>query len=161
MDIPQNINNAILKQSNEHKIILDYVSRFDTAIMNKKNDELLALIRHLAPFLQKDLISHFEMEERFFFPAILHTLPSEENIKTVLRLQYEHGILTRDLHWMTQAIERAKFQQADIDQELLRYLRPFLHALKIHARIEIVELFPLIDRSEACTDWITRQIATG
>ena len=60
------INNAVLKQSQEHKIILDYVVRFDQTLSQNNREELLALIRSISGFLQKDLKNHFAMSVKYF-----------------------------------------------------------------------------------------------
>lgn len=161
MNRPENIHKALQKQSNEHKIIFDYVARFDSAMINKDHRALLLLIKHMVPFLQKDLIPHFNIEEKYFYPALLHAFPTEQNIQVILQLQFEHGMLNRDLHWMTPALEQTKTKNPSVDQELLQYLRPFLYALKTHEQIEMGQLFPRIDRSQSCRAWISQKIASA
>lgn len=150
MSQPENVNNPILKQSQEHKIILNYVARFDQALMDNKKEELVAMIRTISSFFQKDLKNHFKMEEKIFFPAVILGNGSEESVTMILELQKDHGMMEKEMERILDVVQLGKTHSANVDKPLLELFEPFLHDIKDHARREVEELFPLIDTSDEC-----------
>jgi len=134
-----NIDNPVLKISNEHKIITDYVSRFSK---NRENPD---------PAFEKDLQSFLK-----FLTAALNGDPSYATSLMVLNLTREHGIFETRLKAI-QAVEKR------VDEEmrktaLMEKIGNFFDDLKDHARREIIELFPLIDANARCTALLKQYI---
>ena len=141
------IDNAVLKLSKEHKLISDYAVRFSKNIKNP-DSAFMDDLKTFLSFLQKDLKEHFRLEELVFFPAALNGAPSYETSLLVLNLQKEHGILEMRVKAVRTAEKRLK-ESKDRDK-VLREIADFLEMLKNHARIEVRELFPMIDADEKC-----------
>ncbi len=142
-----NIDNAVLKLSKEHKLINDYAVQFSK---NRHNPDTAFMddLKSFLSFLQKDLKKHFRLEELIFFPAALNGEPSYETSLLVLNLQKEHGILEMRLKALRTSEKRLQ-EEKDRDK-ILREISNFLETLKDHARIEVRELFPMIDANKKC-----------
>lgn len=151
----QNIDNPVLKISNEHKIIIDYVTRFSKNRANPDPafaDDLKIFLN----FLKKDLKNHFRLEELVFYPAALNGDPSYATSLLVINLTREHGVLETRLKAI-QAVEK-RVGKTKAREELLEKMGSFFDDLKDHARREIIELFPLIDANARCTALLKQYI---
>ncbi len=149
----RNIDNAILKLSKEHQLINHYAARFTTN-QKKPDPAFLEDLPSFLSFLEKDLKKHFRMEEILFFPAALNGDPSYETSLLVLHLQKEHGILETRLKTVLAAGKRV--QQGKDAALAFQKIGAFFEVLKNHARLEITELFPLIDKNKNCTALLKR-----
>jgi iron-sulfur cluster repair protein YtfE (RIC family) len=143
-----NIDNPVLKISNEHKIISDYAARFSKNRI-KPDPAIEKDLPTFLNFLKKDLTRHFRLEELIFYPAALNGDPSYATCLMVLNLTREHGILETRLKAI-QAVEKRMDEPKD-RKVLLEKLSIFFEDLKDHARREITELFPLMDANRQCT----------
>lgn len=141
------INNIVLKLSKEHKLINDYAGTFARNMKNPDPAFMKDLQSFLA-FLENDLIKHFRLEERLFFPAAVNGAPSYETTTLVLNLQKDHGILETRLKAISRANKRLTGQNPD--DPVMGTISRFLEALKTHARLEVTELFPLINANKTC-----------
>jgi iron-sulfur cluster repair protein YtfE (RIC family) len=142
-----NIDNAVLKLSQEHKLIIDYAVKFSR---NRKNPDPAFLdgLESFLSFLRKDLTRHFKIEELVFFPAILNSDPSYMTSLLVLNLQKDHGSLENRLKTILALEKRLKEEKRR--EKMLEKIGHFLDDLKDHARREIQELFPVMDANESC-----------
>jgi hemerythrin-like domain-containing protein len=142
-----NIDNLVLKISNEHKLITDYVTRFSKNRANPDPafaDDLQTFLN----FLKKDLQNHFRLEELVFYPAALNGDPSYATSLLVLNLTREHGVLETRLKAI-QAVEK-RVGKTKGREELLEKIGNYFDDLKDHARREITDLFPIIDANPKC-----------
>jgi len=145
-----NINNVILKNSNEHKIILDYVAKYDQLLQAQDFGLLQRQMTATVEAMLRDLADHFAAEEKYFFPAALAGCANPADIVLVLQLQKEHGVLETELAWISEKLGRAGSQRnTEPARDFYRQVAGFLNRLKDHARLEIVSLFPLIDATPA------------
>jgi hemerythrin-like domain-containing protein len=149
----QNVDNLVLRISNEHKIIADYVARF-TKNRVKPDRVFIDDLQTFLGFLKRDLNHHFKMEELIFYPAALNGDPSYATSLMVLNLTREHGILETRLKAI-QAVEK-RVEKGKDREVLLDKLGNFFDALKDHARREITELFPMIDANPKCMALLKR-----
>jgi iron-sulfur cluster repair protein YtfE (RIC family) len=142
-----NIDNPVLKLSKEHQLINDYAVRFSK---NKKNPDeaFLKDLQTFLSFLKKDLERHFRMEELVLFPAAINGIPSYATTLLVLNLQKEHGMLENELKTIL-ALEK-HIKEESGRQKILSKTGKFIEDLKNHARVEMTELFPMIDASGKC-----------
>ena len=98
------------------------------------------------------------MEELLFFPAALNGDPTYTTSLLVLNLQKEHGVLETRLKAI-QAIEK-RLKEKNRSDEALKKIGDFLEDIKNHARQEVTELFPLIDKNEKCVALLKEYAAT-
>ncbi len=143
----QKVANAIALLSKEHKLITDYMAKFEK---NKKdkNAHFFSELSSFMSFLEKDMRHHFEIEEKAFFPAAVNGAPAYDTSMVVLSLQKDHGKLETLLSDLLKKKDR--ISSARIDDALINELTEFLNTLKIHAKRELIELFPLMNESIKC-----------
>ena len=131
------VNNPILHASQEHKLVLEYMAELEELVREFDGAELSERFRLVEDRIKKAIQTHFGFEEDFIFPAILEGMPVNSMIKTILKIQREHGVLTEQLN---QAFALA---HSEPDSALLRYrIRDLGVALKKHALVEVEQIFP-------------------
>ena len=54
-------------------------------------------IKSVEDFFERNVVSHFEFEEKVVFPALLLKAATEGSVKLILALQKEHGIILKEL----------------------------------------------------------------
>ncbi|MDO9263272.1 MAG: hemerythrin domain-containing protein, partial [Desulfosalsimonadaceae bacterium] len=90
------VNSRVEKLSNEHKIIIDYVARFNKSYQ-EQDKEFFKGLATFFNFLEKDLLAQFRYEEIGIFPASIVGEANYGNTLLVMSLQKEHGILENQL----------------------------------------------------------------
>lgn len=153
MNEAKEINTIMLRISGEHKIIFDYVVRFDKALSSGNYEQARVLIRLLSRHMQLDLIKHFELEEKILFPAALLSQPEPAVVELVLVLQKEHGLMKRDF----QRLGDISLSNED-PSAVIQMLKSFLDLLKQHTNREVTELFPWINKNPPCMALIEKYI---
>ncbi len=143
----QNIESSIAALSDEHKLISDYVAKFAKS-KKTKDAAFFSELSSFVAFLEKDLHSHFELEELAFFPAVLNGAPAYDSTLIVLALQKEHGIIETRLELILQ--NREAIAAGRIDDPVIDQIEGLLQILNIHAKRELTELFPMISESIKC-----------
>jgi hemerythrin-like domain-containing protein len=146
MNEVNNIINTMTKISKEHKIITDYVSLFNTKL-KEKDREFFEGLNAFIGFLKKDLLKHFHMEELIFFPAAILGERAYDTTLMVMNLQKDHGILENQLKSLIDDIKDRKLNPENIEDELMEKIKGFFDALKIHAKREFIELYPMINEN--------------
>ncbi|MCD6584433.1 MAG: hemerythrin domain-containing protein [Desulfobacteraceae bacterium] len=144
MDGIYNINNDIAKIAKEHKLITEYVVSFNKSLKSR-DKQFFKGIASFFNFLEKELLAHFRFEEVVLFPAALIGEPKYGHILMLMTLQKEHGILETQLQLLTAKIKHLQTSQKKLSNELIEEMRIFLDDLKIHAKREITDLFPMMD----------------
>ncbi|MGM0453385.1 MAG: hemerythrin domain-containing protein [Thermodesulfobacteriota bacterium] len=151
----KNIDNAIAKLSQEHKLIADYVAKFSKG-KSQKDKAFFAQLNQFIEFLKKDLLKHFELEEYVFFPAAVNGSPSYDTALLVLNFQKEHGILEKELEAIL--ARQNEIGPGKLDAALLKSIGSFFEKLKVHAKRELIELFPLIDENDHCKSLVRQYL---
>ncbi|MDZ7833204.1 MAG: hemerythrin domain-containing protein [Desulfobacterales bacterium] len=151
------IDNTIAKLSQEHKLIADYVAKFSKG-KAEKDKTFFAQLNQFIGFLKKDLIKHFELEEHVFFPAAINGSVSYDTALVVLGFQKEHGILEKELEAILS--RENEIAPGKVDAALIRDLSSFFEKLKVHAKRELIELFPLIDENSRCKALVKQYLDT-
>ena len=151
----QKIANAIALLSKEHKLIVDYSTKFEK---NKtaNNENFFSELSSFISFLEKDLRRHFEIEELAFFPAALNGAPEYDSTAIVLSLQKDHGKLQTILSGLLK--KKDKIAAGQIDDGIIEELTDFFNALKIHAKRELMELFPMMNENIRCRALLIRYL---
>ena len=144
MDGIYKIDNMVAKISKEHKIITDYVVKFNKSLQIR-DKEFFKGIAAFFNFLKKDLLQHFRFEEVVIFPASIVAEPRYENILMIMSLQKEHGLLENQLQVLNAEINALKLAREKLSNELIERIKLFFDELKIHAKREMTDVFPMID----------------
>ena len=144
METVYNIDNQVAKIAKEHKIITDYVVKFNNSLKNR-DKEFFKGISGFFDFLAKDLRGHFLFEEMVIFPAALAGEPAYENILMVMGLQKEHGALEENLDALIFQLNELKTSRQKLTNELINQIKAFFDTLKAHAKLEMTDLFPMVD----------------
>jgi hemerythrin-like domain-containing protein len=144
------LNNAILRVSREHDIMMNYVVNFDRHLKNKAFDALFETVKDASAYFKRDLWNHFRAEETVLYPALLAAEPTYENIQLVLGLEREHGELWAAAEQLWGVFKFGGPVKGPT-QGFVDDVQTFLETIKRHARTEITELFPRIAASPAAT----------
>jgi len=149
----QNIENAVAKIAGEHRLISDYVERFASAHENRDK----AFFKELGGFMalmQRDLADHFSLEERVIFPAAVNGLKDHDITLMVLNLQKEHGSLETRLSEIME--NRYAIVSGRMENPIIETIADFLRDLGGHAKIEMHDLFPAMDKNIRCKTLMQR-----
>lgn len=138
-------NEAFLKVSKEHTIVKKYIDNLKSVLESDNCVQLQEAVKNM----KADLIDHFNLEERIIFPTALICLPSLEMADRIIRLSREHGAFESDVPTMLQFVECHDPDQP-IGQELKTFILHFIERIERHARIEMEDLFPKMDRNKRC-----------
>lgn len=163
METVYKIDNEVAKIAKEHKIITDYVVKFNSSLKNRDK----AFFKGLAgffDFLAKDLRGHFLFEEMVIFPAAIAAEPAYENILMVMSLQKEHGALEENLDALIIELNDLKLNRQKLTNELINQIKIFFDALKAHAKQEMTDLFPMVDatpRARALVEQYAAEMKRG
>ncbi|HDQ45695.1 MAG TPA: hemerythrin domain-containing protein [bacterium] len=134
---------AFLKASKEHVIVNQYVSKLKAVLESEDGIRL----RQAVATLEADLTDHFNLEERILFPTALLCLPSLEMADRILGLTREHGVFESDVQAILHVVRSPETDRA-IPPELKTRVQDFIDRLDAHARIEMDDLFPKMDRDK-------------
>jgi len=141
-----NIKNPVEKISKEHQLINDYVVTFNKAYQSKDPEFFKGLVKFFK-FLEKDLLAHFRFEEVVVFPAFIVGETTYNNILMVTGLLKEHGIMEEQLEYLVKEIRRVALSGEPMTSKLINKIKRFIELLSVHAKIELVDLFPAMSEN--------------
>ena len=105
-------------------------------------------IKPIEEYFQRNIIHHFEFEEKKVFPTILLKLATPESIKLILELQKEHGIILTKLREFLSVTSK---NIAPVDKKTSSQLtfmgRKIIHLILIHASKEDDKLLPILEKN--------------
>jgi len=130
--------------SNEHKIIIDYIGKFNKSYKNRDKEFFKGLITFFK-FLEKDLLAHFRYEEVVIFPASIMGEPTYGNTLMVMTLQKEHGLLENQLQGLADELKALKSSHEKLSSDLVEKIKTFMDDLKAHAKREMTDLYPMLN----------------
>jgi iron-sulfur cluster repair protein YtfE (RIC family) len=141
-----NIKNQVGKIAKEHQLINNYVVTFNKAYQTQDPEFFKGLVKFFK-FLEKELLAHFRFEEIVVFPAFIAGEASYDNILMVTGLQKEHGILEERLEYLIQEIRRIATSGKPMTNKLMSRIKKFIDLLSVHAKRELVDLFPVMNEN--------------
>ena len=159
MPIPNNINNPVLKISNEHGIILGLLSELEKAGTVFSDAEFYAHLRENVPYAAQELHRHFYYEEAAFFPALLMCVPTEEVIRDILLIQKQHGVIEGFFFQLENLLNSNSLVESRIRSHFAPELRKIIEVIKAHAALEIKRVFPLIAQNPRAAQFLEKKIA--
>ena len=146
MPSAETINNLTLKLAQEHKLITDYIVKLSDKL--KSNDR--GFIDEFSSFLsllEKDLFTHFETEEKVFFPAAIMGAAAYETTLMVMQLQKDHGALEKELRSLVETSKISGIKPEMLNEAMLALIKDFFTRLKVHVKREMIELYPMINEN--------------
>ena len=155
------VNSRVEKLSNEHKIIIDYVAKFNQSY-KEQDKEFFKGLATFFNFLEKDLLAHFRYEEIVIFPASIVGEANYGNTLLVMSLQKEHGILENQLQCLKDELKALQSSHEKLSHEMIEKIRTFIDALKNHSKREMTDLYPMLNasaKSKALLDVYAKEIA--
>jgi len=148
------INNSILKLSNEHKVFLDVLEKLERILLETDNRKMLADLEACTEHLQEQLAAHFSFEENVLFKAFLVGIPTDRTVEKVLGLVKQHGVMLNHLqYWRGLAAVHHAENSAQIRFQHQMMVH-FVDLLKVHVKTEIEEIYPMIAQNPRCLQLI-------
>jgi hemerythrin-like domain-containing protein len=150
------INNPILKQSQEHELLVEYLAIMDKMIEENNLSALTLILRRQIHFMKKYIIDHFAKEESVFFRAVIDGSDEESMTVLVEELKEEHKQLIELLDKVDNNIKANLQTTRETPRKVASVVVPFLNLFKQHIRKEVEILFPFISENKRCGAIITR-----
>ena len=141
-----NIKNQVEKIAKEHQLINNYIVTFNKAYKTKDPEFFKGLVKFFK-FLEKDLLAHNRFEEVVVFPAFIVGETTYTNVLLVTGLQKEHGILEEQLGHLAQEVRRVAKSGESMTNKLMGKIKNFIDLLAVHAKREMVDLFPAMNEN--------------
>lgn len=138
----------LIRLSQEHKIIIDFIAKFDRFISSNSYFELGQLIKSNYSFMEHDIEKHFMLEETTIFPAALESDKSLEMHKLIEKLEDQHMEITKELLHILKIIKTSQWVTYKGKEEYIERLHKFLNKLRAHIKLELDELYPSIESNE-------------
>jgi len=145
-----NITNMSSKLAKEHKIVIEYISKFNNKL-NQKDKNFFMELDTFLNFLEKDLHQHFELEEIIFFPSAILCIQKHDITRMVYDLQKDHDDIRKQLQRLLTEYKDLK-QTKKSRQKLLKKIIGFFDLLKNHCKREMAEFYPMLDESTHCRE---------
>jgi hemerythrin-like domain-containing protein len=139
-----NVNTRLEKLSNEHKIIIDYVGKFNKSYKDR-DKEFFKGLANFFNFLEKDLLAHFRYEEVILFPASIMGESNYGNTLMVMTLQKEHGIMEHQLQNLVVELKALQSSREKLSSALIEKVKAFIDFLKTHAKREMTDFYPMLN----------------
>ena len=156
------VNTRVEKLSKEHKIIIDYVAKFNKSYQ-ERDKEFFKGLATFFDFLEKDLLAHFRYEEVVIFPASVMGESSYGNTLMVMSLQKEHGMMENELQYLINELKALKASHEKLSNELIEKIKSFIDVLKNHSKREMTDLYPMLNgntKSKALFDVYVKEMDT-
>ena len=150
MSVKKKVDEQFLRLSMEHTLIKDYIQTFENILCDSDDPGSFQKFIKIMKRFKKDLLDHFNLEERVLFPASLSCLSSLDIVDTVLLMQKEHGYLERDLDLILGVMQKKKSSKPALPDGMQEQLKVFTQFLKKHALIEMESVFRPMDESRRC-----------
>lgn len=146
----------LVRLSSEHKVIIDFIARFDKLISIDSYSELGQLIKSIYFFLEHDLQKHFMLEEEIIFPVALKFYNSVEMKKLINTLEEQHLNISNDLSSIINMIKSSKWVTYKGNEEYIKKINIFLNKMRAHIKLELDELYPQLESNDKIIETILK-----
>ncbi|BCS95483.1 hypothetical protein DSLASN_11150 [Desulfoluna limicola] len=140
----EKMENVLLKISGEHKIITHFVVGLQDMMKDHDPSAEPAEYEAILSLMKKDLMTHFEIEEKIYFKIGLTHMPPEYH-GLISELINEHEDMRQKLEGVMGSIEECSRTNAPINNKLKARITELLEQIKNHAKKEITDLFPFME----------------
>jgi len=151
------MDNMVQRIAAEHRIITQYVMVIQGIMADTKSGTSPMAIETVLDLMQKELSTHFYIEEKLIFKTGLIHLPTEFHA-LITELTREHTALELELNQIIDSIQGLKRQEGLLENELNEKIETYLTMLKKHATKELTELFPILESDEKAIQKLIRAV---
>ena len=93
------------------------------------------------------MLSHFRFEEVVVFPAFIIGENTYGNSLMLLGLQKEQGVLEQQFESLVQEVKNIISSGGALDEQTIYEIKKFIDLLAVHAKREMVDLYPAMNES--------------
>lgn len=138
------ITDLVQRISAEHKIINQYVVVL--AKMMKTPSPSPRETETLMGFMKQDIAKHFNIEENLFFNVGICTLP-EQSGEVISGLTADHKEILQRIDDLIESMQYQIKNNGPVTPPLKEKIGDLLETVKQHAKIELLELFPMLENN--------------
>lgn len=137
----------------DHIEVSEYLENLQELMGILIEEEGWSNIKRIEDFFKRNVISHYEFEEKTIFPAILSESSTPQSIKLILELQREHGIILKELEEFRKIVSE---NTIPLDEETNKRLnvagRTIRGSILRHTLKEDKELLPILEKNRQIFD---------
>jgi len=148
------MDNIVQRIVSEHKIITQYVMVLQGILADAKTGSRPMELETVLDLMQKELSTHFYIEEKLLFKTGFIHLPTEFH-GLITELTQDHIELDLELSRIIESIERLQPGEGLTDKGVDKKIEAYLERLKDHATKEFTELFPILESNEKAVQKLT------
>lgn len=149
-------SDKLLRLTQEHKIIYDFIARFERYTSKNSYEQLGKLLKSIYTFLEQDLERHFMLEEISIFPIATEFDNSTEKKELIDKLEEQHKSLSKELKIILHLIKTCKWVTFKGNEEFVIRMKKFIHNMKVHIKLELEELYPPLEQNDEAVTKILR-----
>ncbi|SCY23640.1 hemerythrin domain-containing protein [Desulfoluna spongiiphila] len=148
------MDNVVQRIASEHKIITQYVMVVQGILADAADGTGPLEIETVLDLMQKELSTHFYIEEKLLFKTGLIHLPTEFH-GLITELTQEHTELDLELNRIIEAVQGLQPGEGLREKGINEKVEGYLENLKNHATRELTELFPILESNEKAIQKLT------
>lgn len=132
----------------DHEEVSEYLENLEEILGFLYQRKAWNKIKPIEDFFKRNVISHFEFEEKIVFPAILSRVATPESVKLILELQVEHGTILKELEEFRKIISGHVLPlDKETNVKLSLTGRRIIDSLLRHASKEDDKLLPIVKKN--------------
>ncbi|VFQ45011.1 hemerythrin domain-containing protein [Desulfoluna butyratoxydans] len=151
------MDNVVQRIASEHKIITQYVMVIQGILADAKTGSSSMELETVLDLMQKELSTHFYIEEKLLFKTGLIHLPAKFH-GLIAELTHEHSELETALNQIIEAVQGLEADEGILAKGLDVQIEDYLTSLKHHATRELMELFPILESNEKAVQKLTQAV---
>ncbi len=144
------INNSILKLSQEHRVFLEVLEKLEQLLLEPDPQKMLSNLQPCVEDLYEKLQTHFLFEENVIFKALLVGIPTDRTIDKVFALVKQHGIFLNHLQYWQRLSVVYDAENASHRRSQHQNLVQFIDLLKVHVKAEVEGIYPMVAQNPRC-----------
>ena len=139
----------------DHEEVSEYLENFEEILGFLYKKETWRKIKPVEDFFKRNVISHFEFEEKIVFPAILSGAATPKSVKLILELHKEHETILRELKEFGKIISENTIPPDKEGKLKLNAVgKRIIDSLLKHAAKEDDNLLPILEKNRKIFRWL-------
>ncbi|HID18431.1 TPA: hemerythrin domain-containing protein, partial [Candidatus Bathyarchaeota archaeon] len=153
MERAENWVDPLKRLIKDHNGVSEYMEHLEGILGFLYEEQAWRKMKPIEDFFKRNVIGHFEFEEKMVFPPILLGHATPEAIKLILELQREHGSILKELEEFQKIISEKVFPLDEETYERLNVMgRRIIDSLLGHASKEDDKLLPILRKNSRIFD---------